>query len=259
MFPSFLYVKLRLPPNITERHRFASTHWTTIQACAGEGPGARNAREKLCRDYWYPLFAYIKILRISGHEPEDLTQEFFVFILSEPWFERADKTRGKFRAFLLSSLGNFLRDRIGANKAQKRSGGYEHIPLDMGDADLRSASIVSALAPPEEIYESEWAATVVDLAWRQLEAEYKAAGKVLHFTTLKGFLANSGDKALYQAAADNLCVSVDSIKVSVHRLRKRYGTILREEVARTVSSPENIADEMRVIREVFAAKSAAAA
>ena len=243
----------------SNRHGLASTHWTAIRACAATDSAGHAARETLCRDYWYPLYAYIKRLGHQVHDAEDLTQGFFTHILSGPWFKHADQSKGKFRSFLFASLDNFLRDCFNEQTALKRGGGYQHIPLDLGNAESRYIQSAATRLPPAAVYDIEWAAVVVDIAWKRLEAEYGDSGKRALFEQLKGFLATSGNAERHAAAAQVLGLSIANVKVNIHRLRGRYGEILRDEVARTVSRPEDVPDEMSSIRAVFEMKSSVAA
>ena len=242
-----------------KQQAFASTCWTMIRACSGDGTAAQAAWETLCRDYWYPVYAYIKRSGQMSHDAEDRTQEFFEYILSKPWLEQADQTKGRFRAFLLASLDNFLRDYYVKNRASKRAGSYRHVPLDMATAEARYALSEQAGSSPAQVYETEWASAIVQTAWRRLEAEYIHAGKQQHFEHLKVFLANDGDAIQHEIAAKALNLSVQNIKVCIHRLRKRYAAALREEVGQTVAVPADIPAEMGHLREVFAAKVIAAA
>ena len=243
----------------SNRYGLASTHWTTIRACTGAGKEAQAARETLCRDYWYPVYAYVRRLGRQKFDAEDLTQDFFADILRRQWLERADRSKGRFRAFLLKSLDNFLRDRLDGQKASKRGGRYQHIPLDLADAESRYARSADARVSPAETYEIEWAGAIVEVAWKRLEAEHAAAGKNTQFSKLKVFLTVEGQAAAYERVARDLGLSVENIRTSVHRLRRRYGVILREEVARTVEDLKDVPSEMQHIRDAFAEKVTAAA
>ena len=249
------------PPAKADRNRYgmASTHWTTIRACTGTGTQAQAARETLCRDYWYPVYAYVRRAGRQKFDAEDLTQGFFADILSRPWLERADRLKGSFRAFLLKSLENFLRDRLDGQKAAKRGGGYQHIPLDLADAELRYAGSAAARVSPAEAYEIEWASAIVNTAWKRLEAEHAAAGKDAQFAKLKVYLTAEGQATAYEAVARDLNVGVENVKTSVHRLRRRYAAILQEEVALTVSDTQEVPGEMRRLRATVAEKASEAA
>lgn len=216
------------------------------------------ARETLCRDYWYPVYAYVRRLGHQEFDAEDLTQDFFAHILNKPWFEKADRERGRFRSFLLASLDNFIRDVLGGRRTARRGGAHQHIPLDLADARSRYAQSNLIDSNPAQAYENQWAMTVVDAAWRRIESEH-AGAKLLWFTELKTFLTIEGSAAGYDLAAARLNTTVENIKVCVHRLRRRYGTILREEVARTLVDPRDVAGEMQHLRETFAERVNAAA
>lgn len=252
-------MQTQTPNGHPNRYGLASTHWTTVRACVGTDRSAQAARERLCRDYWYAIYAYLKRLNHQEFDAEDLTQDFFAYILNKPWFERADQSKGRFRAFLFASLDNFMRDRLDGQKAFKRGGTCQHIPLDLADAESRYTRSAAERISPAEAYETEWAATLVDAAWKRLEAEYAEAGKEAHFAALKIFLTVEAQATAYHSTARNLGLSVENVKVCVHRLRKRYGSILREEVARTVQHPGDVDGEMRYIRDAFAARASAAA
>lgn len=241
------------------RYNLVSTRWSAIRACGETKPLAQAAREGFCRDYWYPIYAYCKRLGHQQADAEDITQDFFAHILKNDWIERADSSKGRFRSFLLASLDNFLRDRFAATQAQKRAGGYQHIPLDISDAENRYAQIGHLSETPAEVFDSEWAAAVVDLAWKRLEAGYADTGKDALFERLKAYLLCEGSAGDYQAAAEELGISLENVKINVHRLRKRYGALLQEEVSRTVEHHSDIKAEMLHIREAFAAKATAAA
>ena len=243
----------------SNRYGLASTHWTTIRACTGTGKEAQAARETLCRDYWYPVYAYVRRSGRQRFDAEDLTQDFFADILSRPWLERADRLKGSFRAFLLKSLENFLRDRLDGQKAAKRGGGYQHIPLDLADAESRYAGSAAARVSPAEAYEIEWAGAIVDTAWKRLEAEHAAGGKSAQFARLKIFLTVEGQATAYEAVAHDLNMSVENVKTSVHRLRRRYAAILQEEVALTVTDVKDVPAEMRRLRDTVAEKVSEAA
>ncbi len=247
------------PCHLDNPYGFASTHWTTVRACIGNAGSSQAARETLCRDYWYPVYAYVRRLGHQDFDAADLTQDFFAEILRKPWFEQANEKRGRFRSFLLASLNNFIRDKLDGKRTVKRGGKYQHIPLDLADARSRYAQLSSINVDPTETYEIVWATSVVDTAWKHLEAEYTEAGKSSHFVELKVFLTTEGTAASYDACAERLCLSAENVKVSVHRMRKRYGAILREEVVRTVVHPGDVQSEMLHVRDVFAQKLVAAA
>lgn len=240
-------------PRLADQGGFGSTHWTTIRACVGSDQATRAAREALCRDYWYPLYAHIKRQGYQDHDAEDLTQEFFAHVLDRPWFFQVDQTKGKFRSFLLVSLHHFLRDRFHHRNAQKRGGGIPHVPLDTAASNAPpGAPVVVVCSRPADPYELEWVSAVLTTALRRLEAEHARADKLSWFQRAKAYLSAQGDAGAYADVAKALGMTADGVSVGIHRLRRRYGVLLREEVARTVAGPGDIEDEMRYMREVLA-------
>ena len=245
---------------LAHHHGLPSTHWTAIRACTGTGTQAQAAREVLCRDYWYPVFAHFRRVGSQTHNAEDLTQDFFAHILGGNWLEQADGSKGRFRSFLFTAANNFLKDQHALRKALKREGSYRHVPLDLSEA--RSARIPvpgeggGALA---DSFDFDWAAAMVDASLHKLEAEFVQAGKHAVFAALKVYLTTEGDAVAYGTTGQLLGQSPENVKVAVHRLRRQYGTILQAEVIKTVASHEDVAEEMRYIRRVFAAKTVVAA
>lgn len=231
---------------------FPSTYWAGVWACANSGGPADLARAELCRRYWYPVYAHLRRLGYSGHDAEDLTQEFFAYILRRPWFARADQTKGKFRSFLLATLKNFLSDELDQRAAQKRGGRHAHIPLDMSEGESRFLGGSSGTCDCDALYEVDWAATVVDAVLHRLEEEFSSPIKKPVFERLRIYLTSEGNAVSYEAAGAALGMTPETVKVNVHRLRKRYGAILREEVARTVK-PEEMDEELGHLRRVIAA------
>jgi RNA polymerase sigma factor (sigma-70 family) len=231
---------------------FPSTYWASVWACAHADGQAELARSELCRRYWYPVYAHLRRVGHSGHDAEDLTQGFFAYILQRPWFAQVDRTKGKFRSFLLATLKNFLRDELDQRMAQKRGGRCQHIPLDASEGESRFLASLASKSDSQALYEVDWAAAVVDAALNRLEEEYSDSGKKPLFECLRIYLTTEGSAISYEAAGAALGISPEAVKVSAHRLRKRYGAILREEVARTVD-PDYVDEELGHLRSVIAA------
>ncbi len=231
---------------------FATTRWSIIAAAAGTpNPTARAALSVLCATYWRPLFEFI---RRRGHGPEeahDLTQGFFARLLEKGWLEDADRERGRFRAFLLAALKHYLSNERDFARSQKRGGGRGPISLDLEDAEKRLAGEPSHDLTPERLFERRWAMTVLDEALRRLESEHRAARKELVFSTLKPFLAFDGSEPPQADVAAALRMTEGAVKVAVHRLRKRFRELLREEVARTVDREEDVDEEIRHLFDAF--------
>ncbi len=225
---------------------FQTTHWSVVREAAELNPEASAAAlERLCRTYWYPLYAYVRRLGHSAEESQDLTQEFFARLLSKHYLARANRSKGRFRSFLLSSLNHFLNSEWRRCQAVKRGAGRTLISLDETAAEDRyTAEAVSPLSP-ERLYERRWALELLDLALARLRAEYAAAGRGSQFEQLQGFLTTAADERRYAEVAPELGISPGAAMVAVHRLRQRYRDVLREEIAQTVNSPSEIDEEIR--------------
>ena len=210
-------------------------------------PGAQEALEKLCSAYWYPLYAYV---RRQGRRPEDaqdLTQAFFAKLLEKKSLRHAQRERGRFRTFLLTSLKNFLSHEWEKAQSVKRGGGAVHLSWDQTSAEERyQLESVSELSP-DKVFEQRYALTVFQQALTHLRDESIAAGKSDWFEQLKGFLTDQPAEGAYKAAAERLGMSPDAVAVSVHRLRQRYGELVREAIAQTVASPAEVQDELRYL------------
>lgn len=225
---------------------FATTHWSQVLAAKqGDPSAAAAALENLCRTYWYPLYAF---LRRSGHRPhdaQDLTQAFFARLLQRDFLERIDPRKGKFRSFLLAALKNFLCDEWDKVQAVKRGGGQVFMSLDDLQAEDRYRSEPDASAPAERLFEQRWALTLLGRALGQLRDEFISAGKGQEFDELKVFLSAPTVDGAYDAVAPKLAVAVETVGVKVHRLRQRYGELIRAEIAQTVADPSEIEDELQ--------------
>jgi len=243
--------KTPVGPGATSDSRFSTTHWSVILA-AGDVASAnsREALERLCRTYWYPLYSYLRRRGCDVHQAEDWTQGFFAALLQGHALERANPARGKFRSFLLTCLNHFLADQRDHAQARKRGGGKEIVPLDVEDAETRYRLEPAHDLTPEKLFEKSWALTVLNNAMTHLKAEFRAAGKADLFESLKPYLPAGRGPASYRDVGNRLDMTERAVKVAVHRLRARYRQLVREEVARTVSSPEQVDEE---IQELFAA------
>jgi RNA polymerase sigma-70 factor (ECF subfamily) len=228
---------------------FAATRWTLVLAAAGgeDASHAAEAMAELCRIYWYPLYAYIRRRGHPSHEAEDLTQEFFVRLLAKDDLAGVDRRKGKFRAFLLAALKHFLANQWDRSQAKKHGGGQRIVSLDALSAESRYRLEPSHDLTPEKLFERQWALTVLERVLDRLQAELDADGKAALFQGLKPFLTGGRPAASYAEAAAELEMSEGAVKVAVHRLRRRYRQILKEEIAHTVASPEEVDDEIRYL------------
>lgn len=223
-------------------------------------PQAQDALEKLCRTYWYPLYAYVRRRGYSPPDAEDLTQEFFAWLLERKWLGKADPQRGRFRSFLLTSISNFLANEWDKARTQKRGGGRV-ISLERDEAENRytwqplSYSVPESSFTPEQSFEWRWALTLLDQVMGRLSAEFEQEGKKELFEALKPCLLGESTGQPYAALAAKLGMTEGSVKVTVHRLRQRYRQLLREEIASTVAAPDEVEEELRYLFSVLTRRS----
>jgi RNA polymerase sigma-70 factor (ECF subfamily) len=216
-----------------------------LAAKQGETTEAAAALEKLCRTYWYPLYAFLRREGHSPHDAQDLTQEFFARLLQGKFLGNVSPQKGKFRSFLLAALKNFLCDEWDKATAQKRGGGKMVISLDDHNAEELYLLEPEADAPAEELFERRWALTLLARALSGLREEFVATGRMNEFDQLKGFLSTPTADGAYDAVAVKLGLTVDTVGVKVHRLRQRYGELIRVEIAQTVARPAEIENELQ--------------
>ena len=225
---------------------FTTTHWSVVlTAGQGDSPQTAEALEKLCRTYWYPLYAYVRRQGNSPHDAQDLTQEFFARFLARNYLGAVQREKGKFRSFLLATLNHFLANEWDRANAAKRGGGKDLISLDNEAAEtLYGLELVSDLSP-EQGFDRRWAVALLEQAFARLREEFVMAGKADYFDQMKVFLAEGASTGDYARVGAPLQMTAGAMAVAVHRLRQRYGEMVRAEVANTVASPEEIEDEMR--------------
>lgn len=234
---------------------FHSTHWTTVFMAGKEHePEARQALDRLCANYWFPLYAYV---RRQGHaiaDAQDLTQEFLARFVERKYVQLADPKRGRFRTFLLTSLKHFLINEWRKGQAQVRGGGLKIVSLDEQLAEENFAAEPMTDQEPDTTYDQRWGTTLRDVALKQLGEELARSGKAEAFDQLRGFVSGGDDTTRYAAVAERLNMTVPALKVEVHRLRRRYGQKLRDEVKRTVATPADIDEELRYLIAVLRAR-----
>lgn len=233
--------------------RFATTSWTQVLA-AREAPSteARQALEGLCRVYWYPLYA---LVRRQGHDAEDardLTQAYFAELLEKGYLEDYDPERGRFRVFLAASMRNFLSKQREKARAWKRGGRADVISLDAQEVEGRYRLEPQDRLTPEQIFERRWALTVLERALGRLRREQEDTDRGREFGALEGYLTGAHSRTSYRDVAASLGTSEGAVKMSIHRLRQRFGQLLRAEIAETVSSPAEVDDEVRHLLGVVA-------
>ena len=225
---------------------FATTHWSVVvQAGQEDSQASAVALEQLCRIYWYPLYAFV---RREGHGPEeaaDLTQELFSRLLADNSLARVSPNKGKFRSFLLAAMKHLLANEWHRSQAQKRGGGAAHFSLDAMAAEDRYQLDPPDESTPEILFDRRWAESLVDTVTARLQAEFTDAGMRARFEALKVFLLADEEPASYAQTAQKLGLTESAVKSAIHRMRQRYGELLRNEIANTVTHPLEMEEELR--------------
>lgn len=242
------------PPADSQPADFRTTHWSIVLAANGSAtPAASAALEQLCAAYWYPLYSFLRRHGRSPHDAQDLTQSFFAHLLEKDRLRSVDPRKGKFRSFLLASIKNFLANEWDKARALKRSGGFTFVSIDEELGEERFRREPALEAAPEQAFEHCWAMTLLDAVLARLRNEYSAEDKAVLFEAVQGCLSGERGGPPYAELATRLAISEGAVKMAVLRMRRRFGELLRAEIAHTVTRPEEIDEE---IRSLFAAVSA---
>jgi RNA polymerase sigma-70 factor (ECF subfamily) len=231
---------------------FASTHWSVVLRAGGEqSRESAAALDKLCHTYWYPLYAFV---RREGYDPDaaqDLTQEFFGRLLTNHALDSVDRSKGKFRSFLLSSMKHLLANEWNRSQRQKRGGGSPHFSLDAANAEGRYQLDPVDELTPEKVFERRWAETLIDSVTRRLREEFEQTGALKRFEELKVFLLAGDEPASYAETAGRLSISEGAVRTAIYRMRQRYGELFREEIAQTVADLPEMEEEIRHFLKVL--------
>jgi RNA polymerase sigma factor (sigma-70 family) len=226
--------------------RFALTHWSVIIAAGRmDSADTREALEKLCRTYWLPIYAFVRRQGHSPHDSQDLTQGFFERLLGKNALSEVDRSKGRFRSFLLSSLKNFLANEWDKATAQKRGGGQVLISINSDEAERIGEFEPVDNFSAEDLFERRWALALLEQVLHELRHDYATDGRKSLFEALKGTLTEVSQSVPYAEIALRLGTSEGAIKVAVYRLRQRYRELLRAEIARTVTDESEVDDEIR--------------
>lgn len=231
--------------------RFETTHWSVV-LLAGDSltPESQQALEKLCRDYWYPLYVHVRRTGWPEEDAKDLTQQFFARFIERKYLQLADPKRGRFRSFLLTALKNFLANEWEKAGAKKR-GSLQTISWDGIDPESRYGLEPTNSLSPDVLYEKRWASVLLDRVLAQIRDEYAKSGREGEFDKLKGHVWGTEVVNDYASLATELGIEENSVAVAVHRLRKRFRECLRSSVARTVASPDEVDAELRHLLDVM--------
>jgi DNA-directed RNA polymerase specialized sigma24 family protein len=231
---------------------FPNTQWTLVLAAGSDASVSGPALESMCRAYWYPLYAYV---RRRGHDVEDgrdLTQGFFVALLEKNLVAEADRARGKFRSFLLGALNHFLANEWDKSQRLKRGGGERVLSLDALTAEDRYQHEPADGLTPESLFDRSWAQTVLERVLAGLRGEFERAGQVDRFDACKPWLLGEKEDRSYAAVAEQLGLGEPGVRSIVHRMRRRFRELTRAEIAQTVTTPQEVDEEIQALFRALA-------
>ena len=231
---------------------FATTHWTVVLA-AGQRhtPQSDHALEELCRTYWFPLYAYVRRRSHNKEDAEDSVQAFFARFLAKNYLAGLSAERGRFRAFLLASLKHFLINEWKKSQRLKRGGGEKNLSLDWQTADTKFQVASTSEPSPDKAFDREWALALLAKVIERLQKECAAGGKAKLFEQLKTFLMAGKGESAQSETAKILGMEEGAVRVAIHRLRKRYRQLLRDEISQTLTDPAQVDEEMRALFGAF--------
>ena len=224
---------------------FATTRWSLVLAATqSDTAQAGDALAKLCQTYWFPLYAYVRRQGHSAPDAQDLTQGFFERLLERRWVADADRERGRFRTFLLTAMSRFLAGDWNKSRTQKRGGGAVHIPIELDTAEERYGHEPVERRTPEQDFDRRWALTLLDTALQRMRTDYDREGKGDLFAALYPCMVGDRDCPAYVGLAAKLGMNEGAVRVAVHRMRKAYRRLLREEIAQTITADGDVDDEL---------------
>jgi RNA polymerase sigma-70 factor (ECF subfamily) len=227
---------------------FPSTQWSQVIAAADRAaPEASAALAKLCEAYWYPIYAFIRCRSHSSEAASDLTQDYFTRLLENPVIAAADRSKGRFRAFLKTDCQHFLIDQ--GRRERVRARVLKTVPIDADNAESRYRFEPSDNMTPDRLFERTWATTLLERVLGLLAEEYAAKGKANVFDRLKVVLTQGRGAVPAAEMAARLGMTEDAVHTAVHRLKKRYRAILQQEIAATLDDPSEVDDEIRWLFE----------
>ncbi len=238
--------------NLGTGERFVTTRWSVVmRAGQTDSVSCRQALGELCQTYWYPLYCFVRRQGRTPHEAEDLTQGFFARLLETNFVSGARQERGKFRSFLLTALKGFLANDWDRQHTQKRGGFQTAVEIDQAMAEGRMDAELKQELTPDKLFERQWALMLLERTMAQLREEYIDTGRAKLFEHLNAGLAQEASAVSYGEMARELLLTEASVKQAAYRLRARYREILRAEIGKTVSSPEEVDEELRCLFNCF--------
>ena len=231
---------------------FETTQWSVVIAAGKDSsPEARQALATLCQKYWGPLYIFVRRKNYTVEDAQDITQGFFAQFLERGSIRGASRDRGKFRAYLLSALKHYMTDEWRKGQAQKRGGGQVLLSLDFDSAEKIYNMEPVDNKTPDVIYQEHWAMTLLNTIFDDLEKEYGDAGRADFFSKLKPYFTGEDAEGTYAQLAEALDTTEGAIKTSIYRLRKRFGSLLRAEIAQTVANADDVEDEINHLFSLF--------
>lgn len=233
------------PPSGQKKGAFATTQWSLVVAAGSEDdPAARAALEALCGDYWQPIYVYLRRRGADRDRAIDETQGFFAKLIEKNYVGDARPDRGRFRTFLLTSLKHFLANKWDRQSAQKRGGGQNPVSIDAQEGEAAYQIEAAREERPDRVFERRWARAVLDVTLDRLREEARTSGSLDRFDSFVPFLSGGAGQG-YREVADRLEITEQAARVAVHRTRRRFRALLRDEVARIVDHPDQVDDELR--------------
>jgi RNA polymerase sigma factor (sigma-70 family) len=234
------------------RRTFPVTQWTVVlAACGTPSPESAAALERLCSAYWFPLYAFVRRSGCSPEDAEDFTQEFLARLLEHNWIACADREKGRFRSFLLMAMKRFLANEFQKSQAIKRGGKARHVSIQSDTAETRYSREPADTRTPEQVFEKQWALTLLQTVLQRLRQDYARDGKGALFEALEPCLVGRRETQPYAALAMELSMTEGAVKVAVHRLRQRYRECLKDEIAQTLASQEDVDAELQYLFQVL--------
>lgn len=241
-----------MKPEPEQSDIFNSTRWSIVAAARAEDTVATKALDELVRIYWHPVYCYVRRRGYDAADAEDLVQDYFASLLRRDYLGEADRTKGRFRAFLLADLKLFLANAARKGRAEKRGGGAETISFDMEDAEQRFASALTIAAEPDAFFDRQWAAELFESARRHLAEDFQRQGKSLDFEHLAPLLDKSPADGVLANVATAIGSTPGAVKVALHRLRGRFAALLKALVRDTVTDERDADDELRHLVSAWA-------
>jgi RNA polymerase sigma factor (sigma-70 family) len=231
---------------------FRTTRWNVVLAARrGKGDASRTALENLCEAYWYPLYAFIRRQGYGADEARDLTQGYFTRLIERRDLEAVRPELGRFRSFLMASCRHYLSNQLDRGQARKRAPEKPLVSLDAQSAEDRYQVEPADALTPETLFEKKWATTVLERTLGRLADEWSGGERGRRFEALRSYLPGEEPETSYREIGESIGMTEDAVKVTVHRLRRRYAEILREEIAETVHDPADVDDEIRHLLSVL--------